>query len=68
MNYFQLEGFIKDVKGRNRQEFAQDIGMSYQALSKRLLGHKSFTVDEVRKIIKVYSLTREEVIQYFYLT
>lgn len=66
MKYKQLEAYAKE-QGYTREEFAEGVGLSYQALGKRINGQTEFELKEVRKIIEFLNLTLEQVRIYFNL-
>lgn len=59
MKYYGLDAVIKD-KGTTRKELAEGIGMSYNALSKRIIGLIEFDLKELRAITDYLNLTTEE--------
>lgn len=59
MKYHYLDTVIKD-KGSSRKEVATAIGMSYNALSKRITGYVEFELTELRAIAEYLNLTYDE--------
>jgi len=59
MTYKALEDVAK-TKGYSREVLAESIGLSYNQLTKRILGYVQFNLDEIRAIVKVLELSIEE--------
>ena len=59
MKYLYLDTVIKE-RGFSRKDVAKAIGLSYNALSKRITGYVEFDLNELRAIRKYLSLTNEE--------
>ena len=50
-----------DKSGDNRDDLAKYLNIAYQTLSKKLNGHTNFTLTEMKKIKKRYSLCADEI-------
>ena len=59
MKYLYLDTVIKE-RGFSRKEVAKAIGLSYNALSKRITGYVEFDLGELRAIAKYLGLTHDE--------
>ena len=59
MTYKALED-VAETKGYGRERLAESIGLSYNQLTKRILGYVQFNLDEIRTIVKVLELSIEE--------
>ena len=59
MTYKALED-VAETKGYNRKMLAESLGLTYNQLTKRILGYVQFDLDEIRKIVKVLDLSIEE--------
>ena len=59
MTYKALED-VAETKGYNRKKLAESLGLTYNQLTKRILGYVQFDLDEIRKIVKVLDLSIEE--------
>jgi DNA-binding XRE family transcriptional regulator len=52
--------------GQNQNDLAQILGLTYQSVSIKLNGHKDFTQSEIYRIMVLYRLTPEEVVDIFF--
>lgn len=52
--------------GHTQNNLAELLGITYQSVSIKLNGHKDFTQTEIFKIIVMYNLTPEEVVDIFF--
>ena len=59
MTYKALED-VAETKGYDRGMLAESIGLTYNQLTKRILGYVQFDLDEIRKIVRVLDLSIEE--------
>lgn len=59
MKYYYLDSVIKE-RGITRKDLADAIGMSYNALSKRIIGLVEFDLKELRAITEYLNLSTEE--------
>ena len=59
MTYKALED-VAETKGYDRNMLAESIGLTYNQLTKRILGYVQFDLDEIRAIVKVLDLSVEE--------
>ena len=59
MTYKALED-VAETKGYSRDKLAECIGLTYNQLTKRILGYVQFSLDEIREIVKVLNLSIEE--------
>lgn len=66
MKLVQLVATMNEKK-INRVQLADDLGITYNALTKRILGYVEFDLSEIREIIKILNLTDEEIRRCFYL-
>lgn len=57
---------ILDKYGHTQKDLADLLGISYQSVSIKLNGHKDFTQTEIYRIMTVYKLTPEQVIDIFF--
>ena len=47
---------LMTIRGIKRRNLAQELGISYNTLTKKLSGQREFTLDEVLKIKEILSL------------
>lgn len=59
MKYKALED-VAETKGYDRKALAESLGLTYNQLTKRILGYVQFSLDEIRMIVKVLDLSIEE--------
>ena len=59
MTYKALED-VANAKGYDRKTLAESIGLTYNQLTKRVLGYVQFSLDEIRKIVEILNLSIEE--------
>lgn len=59
MTYKALED-VAEAKGYSREKLAGNIGLTYNQLTKRILGYVQFSLDDIRKIVKILDLSMEE--------
>ena len=52
--------------GHTQNDLAELLGVTYQSVSIKLNGHKDFTQTEIFKIMTMYNLTPEEVVDIFF--
>ena len=52
--------------GQTQNDLAELLGISYQSVSIKLNGHKDFTQTEIFKIMIMFNLTPEEVVDIFF--
>lgn len=52
--------------GQTQNDLAELLGISYQSVSIKLNGHKDFTQTEIFKIMVMFNLTPEEVVDIFF--
>lgn len=57
---------ILDKYGHTQKDLADLLGISYQSVSIKLNGHKDFTQTEIYRIMTVYKLTPEQVVDIFF--
>lgn len=60
MKYKYLEAIMAE-KGYTRKRLAEETGIKYPYLAKRISGYVNFSIDEIRTIINVLNLTDEEI-------
>lgn len=51
--------------GEQQKELAEAIGMRPQALGLKLNGYRKFNIEEVRRIMKHYNITPDELFSIF---
>lgn len=59
MKYYYLDTIIKE-RGITRKKLAESIGISYNSLSKRIIGLIEFDLKELRAIVDYLNLSIEE--------
>ena len=59
MTYKALED-VAEAKGYSREKLAEALDLTYNQLTKRILGYVQFSLDEIRKIVEVLDLSIEE--------
>lgn len=64
-DYSKLKGRIKE-KCDTQANFAKEIGLSEQVLSKRLKNQVQFDSNEICKIVEVLEIAPEEINDYFF--
>lgn len=57
---------ILDQYGKNQNDLAELLGLTYQSVSVKLNGHKDFTQSEIFRIIHMFNLTPEQVMDIFF--
>lgn len=57
---------VLDKFGHNQNDLAEALGITYQSVSIKLNGKKDFTQTEIFKIIVMYKLTAEQVMDIFF--
>ena len=63
--YKKLRGRIREYC-LNMSSFAQSVGISEKSLYLKLNGQSSFTLKEVRTILRILSLTVKDIPEYFF--
>lgn len=53
---------------KTQNDLADLLGLTYQTISIKLNGHKDFTQTEIFKIMVMFNLTPEEVVDIFFNT
>lgn len=64
-NYNKLIGKIIEICG-TRREFAKKMGISIQALAKKLQGENEFKKNEILKACEILKLNIQDIPEYFF--
>ena len=57
---------ILEAYGQTQNDLAYLLGITYQSVSIKLNGHKDFTQSEIFKIMTIFRLTPEQVVDIFF--
>lgn len=60
--------FIMSGKYKYQKELAKDLGITDQSLSNKIRNNRDskFTTDEIKKIIEIFELSNDEVVNIFF--
>lgn len=64
-DYSKLKGRIKEICD-TQLNFANRLGISTQVLSKRLQNQVQFDSSEIKKIVEILNIPKEEITEYFF--
>lgn len=61
----KLRALLKQY-GQTQNDLAELLGITYQSLSIKMNGHSDFTQSEIYRIMAVYRLTPEQLVDIFF--